>query len=212
MIWVISVVGVTAGFSFPFHSSTALWCPGKVVLEDEQVVSGEINYDLKFNAVQVRQGKTVRTYTAEQIAQFDLYDQVKHRDRRYVAIDHPMKEGYRRKTFFEVLSNGPLTMLRKTKYVRRPRVTEDFRAPHIYLNAVCRHDYFLFNEGQIVEVDDFEEQVLPLMSRHEEPIDDYIKAGKLKLRKIHEQMRLVYLYNQLCQQEGNQGAVSEARQ
>ena len=185
------------------------WCPGKVTLENQQVVTGEVSYDLKFNAVQVRRGGVVHTYTAEKIAHFDLFDQVKHRERHYVAIDHRMDEGYQRKTFFEVLTDGDLTILRKTKYVRRPRVTEDFRAPHIYLNAVCKHTYYAFNEGEFFEIDDFKKQVLPLMNEYEDTVNDYIKQCRLKLRKVHEQMRVVHLYNQLCSQEASQGAVTE---
>ena len=209
-ILVIILVSVVSGFGFPFRS-TAFWCPGQITLENQQVITGDINYELKFNAIQVRKDGTVRTYTAEQIAHFDLFDKVKHRDRRYVAIDYPLAEGYRRKTFFEVLTDGPMTVLRKTKYVRRPRVTEDFRAPHVYLNAVCRHTYYLFNDGELTELDDFQKQVLPLMERHEAVVRDYIQRCRLKLRKIHEQMRIVHLYNQLCKQEINHGAVSEVR-
>lgn len=209
--FVTLLVAVVQGVAFPFSNQPGFWCPGKVVLENQQVVRGEINYDLKFNAVQVRHDGVIRTYTAERIAYFDLFDQVKHRDRHYIAIDHQLDEGYRRKTFFEVLTEGDLTVLRKTKYVRRPRVTEDKRAPHIYLNTVCKHSYYLFNEGEFFEVDDFKGQVLPLMSRHQAAVSDYIRQCKLKLRKVHEQMRVVHLYNQLCAQQANKGAVTEMR-
>lgn len=201
------LISTVQSMSSPINQG--FWCPGSVTLENRQVVTGEVSYDLKFNAVQVRHDGVVRTYTAEKIAHFDLFDQVKHRNRHYVAIDHPVEEGYRRKTFFEVLTDGKMTILRKTKYVRRPRVTEDFRAPHIYLNAVCKHTYYVFNDGEFFEIDDFKEQVLPLMSRHEDLVKDYIEQCRLKLRKVHEQMRVVHLYNQLCTQEANKGAVTE---
>ena len=207
VVSILVFVSIVQSVSAPIRQG--FWCPGSVTLENQQVVTGEVSYDLKFNAVQVRCDGIVRTYTAEKVAQFRLFDQVKHRDRHYVAIDHSLDEGYRRKTFFEVLTDGTLTVLRKTKYVRKPRVTEDFRAPHIYLNAVCKHSYYVFNQGNFFEINDFEKQVLPLMSEHEELVNDYIKRCRLKLRKVHEQMRVVHLYNQLCSQEANRGAVTE---
>ncbi len=191
------------------YLNQGFWCPGQVTLANQRVVEGEINYDLKYNAIQVRHDGVVRTYTAEKIAHFTMFDQVKHRERHYVAIDHQLDEGYQRKTFFEVLTEGDVTILRKSKYVRKPRVTEDQRAPHIYLNAVCRHDYYAYNQGEFFEIDDFKEQVLPLMTSYEDLVQDYIKRCKLKLRKINEQMRVVHLYNQLCSQQANEGAVTE---
>ena len=207
VVLILVSVSITQSMSSPINAG--FWCPGSVTLENQQVVSGEVSYDLKFNAVQVRHDGVVRTYTAEKVAYFDLFDQVKHRDRHYVAIDHQVYEGYQRRTFFEVLTDGDLTILRKTKYVRKPRVTEDFRAPHIYLNAVCKHTYYAFSEGKFFEISDFKEQVLPLMSEHEATVNHYIEQCKLKLRKVHEQMRVVHLYNQLCSQEASRGAVTE---
>ena len=207
VILVTLLISAAQSISSPINRG--FWCPGSVTLENQQVVSGDVSYDLKFNAVQVRQNGIVHTYTAEKVAHFDLYDQIKHRDRHYVAIDHRLDEGYQRKTFFEVLTEGNLTILRKTKYVRKPRVTEDFRAPHIYLNAVCKHTYYAFSEGQFFKIDNFKTQILPLMSQYEDMVNDYIRECRLKLRKVHEQMRVVHLYNQLCNQQANQGAVTE---
>ena len=210
VVWLfISGIVRTGQCAPPPSLSQGFWCPGQVILENQQVVFGEINYDLKYNAIQVRNNGVVRTYTAEKIAHFTLFDLVKHRERRYVAIDHQLEEGYQRKTFFEVLTEGDVTILRKSKYVRKPRVTEDQRAPHIYLNAVCRHDYYAYNQGDFFEIEDFEEQILPRMTDYEDLVQDYIKRCKLKLRKINEQMRVVHLYNQLCGQRANEGALTE---
>nr|WKN39874.1 hypothetical protein K4G66_14355 [Tunicatimonas sp. TK19036] len=173
------------------------WCSGRITLENNEVLEGEISYDLKFDAIQIKKGGIVRTYTAQNINSFEMFDPIKYRHRKYVSIDHAMGEGYKRKTFFEVLADGKLTVLRKSKYVRRPRVTEDFRAPHIYLNVVCRHTYYIYKEGEFMEVDDFQGQVLPLMRSHQREIADYVQRCDLKLREIHEQMRVVNLYNQL---------------
>lgn len=178
-------------------SQRGVWCTGKITLKNNVVLEGEVSYDLKFEAIKIKTNNLVRTYTAETIADFEMFDPIKYRHRKYVTVDLPMKEGYQRKTFFEVLSDGKITILRKSKYVRRPRVTEDYRAPHVYLDAVCRHTYYLYQADKFVEIEDFELQVLPLMNSYEEEIVDYVKQCRLKLKEIHEQMRVVHLYNQL---------------
>ncbi len=180
------------------YDNHGLWCNGRLTLDNGEVIEGEINYDIKFEVIQVRNNGTVRAFTAENIAHFTMFDPVKYRQRDFVAIDHQMALGYERKTLFEVITNGQIAVLRKTRYVRKPRATEDYRAPHVYLNTVCKHDYFAMNGSELAEINNFEAEVLPWMQRYEPEINRYIKDSKLKLKKIQEQMRVVNLYNQLC--------------
>ncbi|MEM9674185.1 MAG: hypothetical protein AAF992_16455 [Bacteroidota bacterium] len=197
----------TTYFAFP---QTWFWCTGRVTLENDVVLEGDISYDLKFEALQVKTGNVTRTFTAENITVFEMFDPIKYRHRKYVAVDHIMDEGYKRKTFFEVLADGEITILRKSRYLRRPRITEDFRAPHIYLNAVCRHTYYIYQGEQFAEIEDFKSQVLPLMQSHRKKVDDYVRRCELKLQEIHEQMRVVILYNQLVLEERNDKLLSES--
>ncbi|MEM6841570.1 MAG: hypothetical protein AAF632_05055 [Bacteroidota bacterium] len=193
--------------SFP---QSGVWCTGKVKLDNDVVLEGEISYDLKFEAIQIKTGELVQTYTAENIVDFEIFDPIKYRHRKYVAVDHSMKEGYKRKTFFEVLSDGKITILRKSKYVRRPRVTEDYRAPHVYLNAVCRHTYYVYHQNKFTEIEDFQAQIIPLMNSHEQEVSAYVEKCRLKLREIHEQMRVINLYNQLVTQPTDTRLLSES--
>lgn len=82
--------------------------------------------------------------------------------------------------------------------MRRPRATEDMRAPHIYLNTVCNHIYYVHDEEEgLAQVNNFKQEVLPLMEDYERQVEEYIKRCRLSLRRIHEQVRVVNLYNQL---------------
>lgn len=179
-----------------------LWCNGKALLENGITLEGEISYDLKFEVVRVKINGITNAYSAESMAYFELYDPIKQIHRKYVSVDTPIYPGYQRKAFFEVISHGELAMLRKSEYVRRPRVTEDMRAPHIYLNTVCKHTYFMHEEKSgLTEIHDFKEEILPRMDRYEEEVTAYIKRCKLKLKKLPEQVRVVTLYNMLYANE-----------
>lgn len=197
----------TTDVAFP---QAGFWCTGRVTLENDIVLEGDISYDLKFEALQVKTGNVTRTFTAENIAVFEIFDPIKYRHRKYIAVDHLLTEGYQRKTFFEVLADGEITILRKSRYLRRPRITEDFRAPHVYLNSVCRHTYYLYQAGKFTEIEDFHSQILPLMQIYRRKVDEYIRRCDLKLREIGEQMRVVNLYNQLALAEQNDNFISES--
>ena len=175
-----------------------LWCNGHAVLENGEVLLGEVSFDLKFQVVRVRKNGMTQAYSAENMAYFELYDHIKKINRKYVSVDSPVHPGYSRKAFFEVISHGELSYLRRSEYVRRPRATEDMRAPHIYLNTVCRHIYYVHMKKEgLTRVSNFEEEVLPLMESYEKQVDEYIDRCNLSLRRLHEQVRVVNLYNQL---------------
>lgn len=184
-------------FTTKAYENYGLWCNGQITLENGEVIEGEINYDLKFEVIQIRDNGIVRAFTAEGVAYFTMFDPINYRQRDYISLEHQVNFGYKRKTFFEIVAEGNITILRRSKYIRRPRITEDYRAPHIYLNAVCKHSYYAIRKKEWVEINDFEAQVLPWMSDFEQEIDNYIEAGKLKLKYIHAQMRVIHLYNQL---------------
>lgn len=196
------VVSVLVSFSAMAIPDYGLWCNGKALLENGTTLEGEISYDLKFEVVRVKINGITSAYSAESMAYFELYDPIKQMHRKYVSVETPVYPGYQRKTFFEVISHGELAMLRKSEYVRRPRVTEDMRAPHIYLNTVCKHTYFLHEEESgLTEINNFKEEILPRMDKYEEEVTEYIQRCKLKLKKLPEQVRVVTLYNMLYANE-----------
>ncbi len=179
-----------------------LWCNGKALLENGTTLEGEISYDLKFEVVRIKINGITNAYSAESMAYFELYDPIKQIHRKYVSVESPIYPNYHRKAFFEVISHGELAMLRRSEYVRRPRVTEDMRAPHIYLNTVCKHIYYVHEEETgLIPIEDFKEEILPRMDRYQEEVTEYIDRCHLRLKKVHEQLRVVNLYNMLYANE-----------
>jgi len=175
-----------------------LWCDGQLMLEDGKSVTGKISYDVKYEVVRLKMKNTVYAYSAEKLAYFEMQDPIKKIHRKFVSLEAPVHPGYSRKTFFEIISFGALDFLRKSEYIRRPRTTEDLRAPHIYLNAVCKHNYFIFDPKEgLLEIDNFREEVLPLMKEFAYEVSQYINRCNLRLVKVHEQVRVINLYNQL---------------
>ncbi len=186
-----------SSFAAKAANDDGLWCNGRIELDNGELLEGEINYDLKFEVIQIRTNGMLRAFTAENVVHFSLFDPVKYRQRDYVSLEYEVSEAYKRKTFFEVVADGNLTVLRKSRYVRRPRITEDNRAPHIYLNNVCRHSYFVVKDQKWTEIDNFKTTVLSWMDDFEQEIDQYISQHRLKLKNLTDRMRVVSVYNQL---------------
>ena len=176
-----------------------LWCQGKALLENGDLLEGEISLDLKFEVVRVKKDGFVHAYTAQSVAYFELFDHIKKINRKYISVENKVHPGYERKSFFEVISHGELSFLRQSEYVRRPRATEDIRAPHVYLNSICKHIYYMHDQEEgLLRIQNFRKEVIPRMVGYEEEVNNYIKSCRLTLRKVHEQVRVFNLYNQLC--------------
>lgn len=199
MKYLLTVFILSLLFSCPVKAANdaGLWCNGHIKLDNGEVLEGEINYDLKFEVIQIKNNGIVRAFTAESVSQFSIFDPVKYRQRDFVSLEYEVSEAYKRRTFFEVIADGSITVLRKSRYIRRPRITEDYRAPHIYLNTVCKHNYFVIKNQEWAEIDNFKTTVLSWMDDFEQEIDQYIRKHKLKLRNLTEKMRVVSVYNQL---------------
>jgi len=180
------------------YDDYGLWCSGHAVLENGKTISGEVSFDLKFQVVRLRKNGMVQAYSAESMAYFELFDSIKKIHRKYVSVESPVHPGYSRKAFFEVISHGKLSYLRRSEYVRRPRATEDMRAPHVYLNTVCRHVYYVHDETSgLRRIFNFKKEVLPMMHSFREEVETYIERCHMSLLKVHEQVRVMNLYNQL---------------
>lgn len=185
-------------FTTKAYENYGLWCNGSLTLDNGEVIEGEINYDLKFEVVQVRDNGIIRAFTAEGVSEFTIFDPASYRQRDFVSIHHELNSGYERKAFFEVIEDGQITLLRKSEYIRRPRVMESYRASHVYLNTVCKHHYYAIkNNDEILEISNFKAEILPWMSQYEREVNNYIKRGKVKLRDIQQQLQVVGFYNQL---------------
>lgn len=179
------------------YQSYGLWCIGRVTLENGEVIEGEINYDLRFEVVQVRDNGIIRAFTAEGIMQFTMFDPVSYLQRDFISLNHQLESGYERKALFEIIADGEITVLRKSEYIRRPRIMESRRASHVYLNTVCKHHYYAIKSDEILEINDFKAEILPWMNQYEQEVNNYIKKGKVRLRSIKEQLQVVGFYNQL---------------
>ena len=108
MIIVLLVVGASArAQQFPFE----YWHEGKVVLESGDTLKGLIKYDLQTDLIQVQYDKKAESYTARKVIFCEIFDATARSYRQFYSLPFALNGTYKAPVFFELLSEGKLTIL-----------------------------------------------------------------------------------------------------
>lgn len=179
----------------PDHSQA--WSEGEVVLMSGEKIEGLINIDYKLDIVQCkRQNGSIMAFSPVKVSHFSFFDQEIKNRRFFAAINFENRYDYEHKSFFEVIINGELSVLRKGKYVKRVPV-RDGTSNHYNVKTIVHHNYYVFTNDEQKRIRNFRKDVLPMMEEHEEKLARYIKKHKLNVNELVDQLMVVNYYNYL---------------
>jgi hypothetical protein len=172
-----------------------LWHDGKIVLVTGDTLKGLIKYDLQQDLVQYNsQRGSIEAYTARKVLFFEIFDTTVGSYRQFFALPYNASTGYRAPVFFELLAEGKMTLL--------TRETLEFRtysSPYYYgsySRQVLVYKYYLLEEnGTIVEFVGKKAELMTLMGKRADAVEDYIKQNKLKIEDRDDFAKIVAYYN-----------------
>jgi hypothetical protein len=174
-----------------------LWHDGKVVLDNGDTLAGKIKYDLKQDLIQYNV-PSLRTeaFSARKVLFFEIFDETVRRYRQFFALPYSNQSQYRTPVFFELLTEGKLTLLTRESIEFRT-----YSSPY-YLGSYTREVmvnrfYFLDNEGNIEEFKGSKADLLNMMGRRSEEVDKYIKKNRLKIDDKVDFARIIAYYNSI---------------
>lgn len=202
----VTIICLLAG-NFCF-SGDPEWSPGVIVLEDSQVLEGDLNYDHKNGVIQCRNAGKIKAFSSHGVTSFYFINRATNILHRYVAVEQNTGENYRRKEFFEIVLEGELTILRKrnksTDPVRRGHTMSTYNLMH---HILC-YDYYVYHQGEMVKVNKFKKDVVPMMKDKKREITTYADKKNLKLYYLMDQISLISYYNGLVYVENGKSQTS----
>jgi len=185
---------------------------GVVILNNEEVIFGHVNYHQEYEMVSVTKNDKELAYNATQVKLFQYYDQEKSLNRIY----RPFKESstyryssFKTPEFFELVLMDDVTILRKMKTVIMDANPENDKSP-IHTQDILPHkseaidyDYYVSTDGTTASlIRDFKEQIVErLPSVYQPPLYQYIAENKLYLKVWNEQFELLEYYQQLKERD-----------
>jgi len=217
--WVVAV-GLVVGLI----AATALakaeenWNRGQLVLANQTVLEGDLNYNWKAEVVRLKQADgRIRAFSAQQIRSFRFYDYRNRLLRRFASLDFTVRRNMPRKMILEEFVQGKYPVYRRLRHQREPiRIAR----PIEYSNdtELLKDDnsftYFVLADGEFQSLDAFQRTMMPqMMSEYGDDLRNYLRTHQLDPRNTTTRLMLLVRYNAL--EEGfrhrspaTQGAVS----
>ena len=181
-----------------------VWHDGKVILMENEQLVGKVKYNLDNNLVQISDGRTIDTFSAMQVRNFEIFDEQYGDFRYFYSVPYLGEEAYERPIFFEVLFEGSLTLLAREFVITEGRSMMNnpwmmgggaFWWPYERLSF---HFYLLdARTGRIVEYNQKRKMLLDFMGNHSKAVQQYMKANNLKTDRRSDLTKIVSYYNGL---------------
>ena len=179
--------------TFPFD----LWHDGKVILDSGDTIKGTIKYNLQ-DLLQVRHQNQMESFSARKVLLFEIFDQGYKRYRTFYSLPYSPSGGYKSPVFFEVLTEGKITVLTREKIEYRTYSYSPFMYGGYSTRMVLVNIYFLLKDnGNIEDFSGKRNDWFDLMGNRADEIHDYAKENKLDFDRKYDLKRIIDYYNSL---------------
>lgn len=173
------------------------WHEGKMVLEDDDTLRGNIKYDLQNDLLQLDANNRLESFTARKVLFFEIFDKTIKRYRQFYSLPYTTSGQYKAPVFFELLSEGKITLL-----CREALEYRNYPSSFYYYGSTTRlvlvNKFFLLKDnGTIEPFIGKRSDLIDLLGNKGEPVEKYMKANRLNVDDKYEFAQIVSYYNSL---------------
>jgi hypothetical protein len=193
----LGMLVISGSVAQPFPSE--MWHEGKAVLAEGDTLKGMIKYDFSQDIIQfTHYDQRVEAFSARKILFFEIYDNSVRRYRQFFTLPFTQTGSYRAPIFFELLTDGKLTVLCRESLEYRSVSYGYYGGSYQRLTLVNRY-YFLEEKGDIVLFEGDKRDLLDKMGKYAEDVEDYMKANRLHMDEKYDFVKIVAYYNSFFQ-------------
>lgn len=206
LITLLSIILVVPFYSSAQDFSTNVWHSGVVDLNSGESIRGQLKYDLKDERVLLIVNNQVKAYPVNIVESFSIKDALSNQSRIFFSIPHTLYNDYSRNHFFELLSEGQMSLLSRQEIVMR-KVRYDVTNGYLYSNRNYpvpheEENYFLMDsEGGISACGNTNKDVIEFFSDYSKEIKAFIRSNKLDVNFRYDMMHVIEYYNTLKTQD-----------
>jgi hypothetical protein len=193
----LGMLVISGSVAQPFPSE--MWHEGKAVLAEGDTLKGMIKYDFSQDIIQfTHYDQRVEAFSARKILFFEIYDKSVRRYRQFFTLPFTQTGSYRAPIFFELLTDGKLTVLCRESLEYRSVSYGYYGGSYQRLTLINRY-YFLEEKGEIVLFEGDKRDLLDKMGKYAEDVEDYMKANRLHMDEKYDFVKIVAYYNSFFQ-------------
>lgn len=183
-----------------------VWHKGNIYFVDGSSTSGMVKYDLDNNVVQL-QSETVNTFTASNVANFEIYDETYGGIRKFYSLPYAQNGDYETPIFFEVLTQGDNIALLCREYIATDNrgmnswggsmAMNPFWGPPMMSGYKLAFNYFFFKNGKLERYSLKKKDLFSMLPGHDYEIDLFMRKNRLEHDKRGDLLRITAYYNEL---------------
>ncbi len=176
-----------------------LWHQGFVVLVNEDTIKGKIKYNIDQDIVQIEANNKIYTYSSKKLFYFQIFDETVDSYREFYTIPFAQINQYEAPIIFEVLVEGRLTLLCResitTKTVNDNNINPYGSAMSYSRDVLTYTYYFLDEKGKITLYSLKKRDLLRVLTKRADKINEYMKVNHLRADKRYDLSRIISFYN-----------------
>lgn len=173
------------------------WHEGKLVLDTGDTLRGKIKYSIDQDIVQLDVKTVLQSFTARKVVYYEIFDATSGRYRQFYSVPYALKGEYKSPVFFELLTEGKLSLLSRETLETRTTTT-GFYGYGTYSRVELVYKYFVLNDkGDLQPFSGKRPDLLDLMANREDEIKRYIRTYRLEAEQRHDLVRVFSYYNTL---------------
>ena len=192
-LWFMSLVPLL-GQQFP----SDLWHQGKVFLNNGEVVSGPVKYNLNLNSLNVDMKSTILTFSSKKVVRFQLMDKKSKRLRYFYSLPFALTGDYKVPIFFEVLHEGKLSLMCREKVAIETIYPYSNYRSRSLTRPVLSYDFYYLRSNVLKAYTDRNNQLLKVIMKDKaDEIKKFMRKNRLKDDKRDDLALIFKYYNEL---------------
>lgn len=198
-------LGLVSSFAQNSQFPSQVWHKGNIYLTEGVTLTGLIKYDLDNNLVQL-QTETVDTFTASNVSNFEIFDEIFGGIRRFYSLPYAINGEYETPTFFEVLTEGDDLALLCREYIATdtrgmnnwgPMGMNPFWGPQNNFGYRLAFNYYFFKNGRLQRYSLKKKDLFAMLPGYDDEIDLFMRKNRLEHDKRGDLLRITAYYNEL---------------
>jgi hypothetical protein len=201
--FLLSLMTVLAQNQNQFPSQ--VWHKGNIFMVDGTALSGLVKYDMDNNLVQL-QSETVTTYTASNVATFEIYDETYGGIRKFYSLPYALNGNYETPIFFEVLTQGDNIALLCREYIATDTRgmnnwggmgMNPFWGPPNFSGYRLAFNYYFLKNGRLEKYSMKKKDLFAMLPGYDDEISLFMRKNRLEHDKRGDLLRIAAYYNEL---------------
>ncbi len=179
--------------------SSEVFHQGFLVTADRDTVRGKLRYDMQTNIVTLAIGQKLHSFSSHKIFYFEINDEILNTYRQFYSIPHKVNFDYKIPILFELLYEGPLSLLTREAIVQQAQASNSpYWGGSNYPRTVVQYSfYFLNTKGEITYFSGRKKDLYLIMRRKQADVKKFMKDNRLDSDDVRDLIRITSFYNSI---------------